>query len=261
MRPELRKNPLKKKIKAGKPVLGTFLFTPSTAMIEILAWAGYEFVIICTEHFMKNPETVEQMVVAAEAAGIVPLLRTQENPYLIERGLSVGCRGIMLPMCNTQEIAHQAINWAKYAPLGQRGLCMPRAVTYGVGGLTEMSQFFATENKETQLILQIESMEGVNNLDAILDLPGVDMVFAGPLDLSGSLGLPCQMDHPELEKVLERILQKAKAKKIPVGIAAADAALTKKRMAQGFDLITIASDAQFFANGAKTELDAVKGKV
>ena len=155
---EMRKNKVKKIIKAGKSAVGTFLLSRSIANLEILAMAGFDFVVIDTEHFMKNPETIEHLIITAEATGIVPFVRIQENVNLIERALSAGARGIVVPMCNTMEVAQAAVDNGKYAPAGKRGVCNTRAVTYGATGFEDMVSFFRTENDNIMIIAQIETL-------------------------------------------------------------------------------------------------------
>jgi 2-keto-3-deoxy-L-rhamnonate aldolase RhmA len=258
MRLDKRKNQVKEMIAAGKPAVGTFLLSRSIADLEILALVGYDFVVIDTEHFMKNDETIEHLIIAAEANEITPFVRVQENPHLIERALSAGARGIVLPMCNTVQAAKEAVEASKYTPIGKRGMCNTRVVTYGASGIEDMAQYFATENDNVMLIVQIETLEGVSNLDAIIEIEGIDMIFIGPLDLSGSLGRACDFANPSLEERIQGILAKTKAVKIPIGIATFDATLTNERIKQGFSLIALAADTLFLAQGARQQIQMVQ---
>ena len=168
MKDELRKNKVKEILKEGKKAVGTFCVSNSRAVIETLAASGLDYVLIDTEHFMTNPETIEQMITAAEAAGVTPFVRVQENIDLIDRCVSAGARGVMVPMINTKEQAQEAVNAIKYAPIGKRGVCNPRAVTYGAKGLEDMLNFYKSENDEVMCILQMETEEAYKNLSEII---------------------------------------------------------------------------------------------
>ena len=141
--------------------------------------AGFDFVVIDAEHSMKNPETIEHLIITAEAAGITPFVRIQENINLIERTFSVGARGIMVPMCNTKEYAQAVVDAGKYAPIGKRGVCNTRVASYGMKGLADMSRHFKTENDNILIMAQIETKEAVANIQEIMAVNGIDMVFLG----------------------------------------------------------------------------------
>ena len=254
---EMRKNKVKKIIKAGKSAVGTFLLSRSIANLEILAMAGFDFVVIDTEHFMKNPETIEHLIITAEATGIVPFVRIQENVNLIERVLSAGARGIVVPMCNTMEVAQAAVDNGKYVPAGKRGVCNTRAVTYGATGFEDMVSFFRTENENIMIIAQIETLEAVNNLPDIMAVNGIDACFVGPLDLSHSLGITCEFDNPILEGHIQQILKQGKKAKMPMGILSFNAEAVNRRLAQGFSFVAMSCDTLFLAQAAAGEMKKV----
>jgi 4-hydroxy-2-oxoheptanedioate aldolase len=258
MKNEMRKNKVKKMLKAGKKVVGTFLASNSISNLEVLAMAGFDFVVIDAEHSMKNPETIEHLIITSEAAGITPFVRIQENIDLIERTLSVGARGIMVPMCSSKEYAQLVVDTAKYAPIGKRGVCNTRAANYGMKGLEDMSLQFKSENDNILIIAQIETKEAVDNLQEIMSVKGIDMIFVGPLDLSNSLGISCQFDHPELEKQIQGILRQAKKVNIPIGNLAFDGEEANRCFRQGFDFISMSCDTLFLADGAVRQLIKVK---
>ena len=258
MRSQMRKNRVKEMLKSGKPVVGTFLVSRSIANLEILALQGFDFVMIDTEHFMKNPETIEHLIIAAEAAGITPFVRVQDDLRLIDLALSAGARGILVPMCNTREIAQTAVDLAKYAPVGKRGVCNPRAVTYGAGGLQDMFSFFQTENENILILAQVETAQAVQNLDEIISVQGIDVVTIGQVDLSQTMGILCKLDHPRLEETIQRIFKETKTRGIPVGIFAFDGNEATERIRQGFNFVSLANDALFLSQGAAEEMRKVR---
>lgn len=258
MRNEARRNRVKAMLATGKKVVGTFLASHSSSNLEVLAMAGFDFVVIDAEHSMKNPETIEHLIVAAEAAGITPFVRIQEDIGLIERTLSVGARGLMVPMCNTREYAQSVVDAAKYAPIGKRGVCNTRVVDYGIRGLDSMAALFKAENDELMIMVQIETREAVENIGGILSVKGVDACFIGTLDLSHSLGVSCQLDDPLVDRHVQTVIKAAKDAHVPIGVLTFDAEGTNRSLDQGYDLVTMSCDTLFLAQTAVREVGAVK---
>ena len=258
MRKEMRINKVKEMLKEGKKVVGTFMVSDSRAVLEILANAGFDFVMIDSEHFMKNPETFEQLIITAESAGITPFVRIQENPYLIDRILSAGARGVMVPMVNTKEEAQTAVEVAKYAPIGKRGACNPRAATYGANGLQGLVDFYKTENDNIMLILQIETAQAVDNLQEILSVKGIDSIFIGRMDLSHSMGITGQFDHPKLIEKVNQIFKAGKEAGIPVSMVTFDAEDTNKYFEEGYEICAMSGDAFLLSQAANEMMEKVK---
>ena len=129
----------------------------------------------------------------------------------------------MVPMCNTKEMAQAAVDVAKYAPLGKRGVCNPRTVTYGAKGLEDMLTFVKEENDNIMILAQIETAQAVDNLPEILTVKGIDCCFIGPVDLSHSLGRSLEFDNPEYKSYLEKAFELGKKANMPMGILSFDA--------------------------------------
>jgi len=258
MKEELRKNNVKEMIKQGKKAVGTFCVSNSRAVIETLAANGMDYVLIDTEHFMTNPETIEQMITAAEAAGVTPFVRVQENIDLIDRCVSAGARGVMVPMVNTKEQAQEAVNTIKYAPIGKRGVCNPRAVTYGAKGFENMLNFFKTENDNVMCILQMETFESFQNLPEILEVEGIDSIFVGRLDLTHSMGITGQFDDPRVVEIVENTLKMGKEKGLQMGVITFDGEDTNKFFKMGYDWVGMAGDMMLLAMATQTEMAKIK---
>lgn len=257
MREGMRKNRVKEMLKMGKPVVGTFMVSRSVAVLEVLAVAGFDFVIIDAEHFMKNPETIEHLIIASEAAGITPFVRVQENVHLIDRALSTGARGVMAPMVNTKEIAQAAVDTAKYAPIGKRGVCNPRAVSYGAKGLEDMVAYFKEENNNIMILAQIETAEAVKNFPEILKVKGIDTCFIGPVDLSHSLGITGEFDNPLQKEYIEKALELGKKANMPMSIMSFNAQETNEYISKGFSLFAMGCDMMYLAQSATEEMAKV----
>ena len=186
-----RVNEVKAKLRGGDAVVGSFCNLPSPEAVELLGWAGFDFVIIDAEHGPQSPETVATMVRGAEASGTTPLVRVATNePQNILRYLDTGAQGLQMPMVNGPTDAQRAVAAALYPPQGRRGLAGVRAAGFGLR--ESVADYAASANDEMLVIVQIETMEALVNRDAILSVPGIDVVFFGATDLSSSMGIPGQ---------------------------------------------------------------------
>lgn len=206
----MRPNQTKARLLAGELALGTIIPTNEATLIEISALAGFDHVIIDGEHGNVSVRDVEMLVRAAEAAGITPLARVPSNsPVEILRYLDVGVMGVMVPQIRTAEDALRAVVAAKYYPDGQRGLAGVRAARYGQVGT--QADYVVAANRETMVMALLEDRSAVEQIDAILAVPGVDVYFIGPADLAQSYGHPGRADHPEVQAAIELIIQRVVA--------------------------------------------------
>ena len=190
----MKKNNLKEVLKEGKNGFGTFLKFTDPAVVEIMGFAGFDFVIIDQEHGPISLQSAQNMLRAAESANITPVIRVTDNAEtLILRALDIGAQGIEIPQINTKSDALRAVKAVKYSPQGQRGLCRyVRAADYSS---MDRYKYFKYASQETMIIAHIEGVEGINNLEEILSVAGIDVIFIGPYDLSQSLGIPGQINH------------------------------------------------------------------
>lgn len=209
----LKENKLKRRLEKGEVVIGPFMKFTDPAAVEIFGFAGFDFVIIDIEHGPISIETAQNLIRAAEVIGIAPIIRVTENkPALILRALDIGAQGVEVPQINDKESAIRAIQAAKFAPAGNRGVCrFVRAAGYSA---LDRYEYFEHANRETISILHIEGTEGINNLEEILSVKGIDVTFIGPYDLSQSLGVPGQVDHPRVIKEMEHIVAISKEAKV-----------------------------------------------
>lgn len=202
-----RVNEVKAKLNNGEAVVGSFCNLPSPEAVELLGWAGFDFVIIDAEHGPQGPETVAHMVRGAEASGTTPLVRVATNePQNILRYLDTGAQGLQMPMVNGPTDAQRAVGAALYPPQGRRGLAGVRAAGFGLR--ESVADYAASANEEMLVIVQIETMEALVNRDAILAVPGIDVVFFGATDLSSSMGIPGQTRD---DRVVNAIAEAGKA--------------------------------------------------
>ncbi|KAB7706222.1 siderophore biosynthesis protein SbnG [Bacillus aerolatus] len=207
------KNKVKMMIQNNETVFGLFCSIPNPLIIEMIGHAGYDFVIIDTEHAAINPETVENMIRAAEVVGLTPFVRVSENSNgAILRALDAGAKGVIVPHVRAKLDAEQAVYASRYYPLGMRSLNGGRPASFGKDDLTK---YIERANEEIMVILMIEDQEGIENLDEILSVKGVDMVLEGAADLSQSLGIPWQTRAERVKEGVETIYQKTRQYSIP----------------------------------------------
>ena len=214
----MQQNILKASLKKGEPNLGIFDNIASSSLAELLARAGFDFVVIDTEHGPANTESIEEMIRAVEIGGSIPIVRvpsTSRNNIL--KAIDGGAYGIVIPIVETKEDVEQIIRWSKYYPIGERGL----AFSTKAGGYSTFNKkmHLDSSNKEIMIIIQIETSKGAENLDAILSSYAnqIDVVFIGLSDLSNSLGFPGQTDNPEVREVAHKIIDKCQNAGVAVG--------------------------------------------
>ncbi|QDX30478.1 HpcH/HpaI aldolase family protein [Dickeya poaceiphila] len=204
----LRTNQLKRKLAAGTSVYGLIASIPSPVSVELIAEAGFDFVIIDSEHVLINPETVENMIRVAESYALTPLVRVADaNPKTMLRLLDGGAQGIVLPMVEQAEQVQAAVRACHYYPQGERSLNSGRPGAFGKHSLAE---YVALANREIMLVAMIESAEGVRQAEAIAAVAGLDMILEGAADLSQSLGLPWQTAAPPVQDALAEVRRAAK---------------------------------------------------
>ncbi len=198
----MRPNLMKAKIQAGQPALGVSVMFPSPQIVEMIGALGFDWVLIDCEHGTIDVESVELLVMAAEASGITPIVRPpSRDPVDILRVLDRGAMGVQVPHVNTAEDAKAVIEAVKYHPLGKRGLAAStRAGNYGIG-LTA-AEYVAQVNRETLICVQLEEGEALRNLNELLKVEGIDVFFVGPSDLAQSMGFPGRTDTPLVQQMV-----------------------------------------------------------
>ena len=193
---------LKKRLQAGETVVGPFVIIPSVPLVDTLGYAGMDFCIIDTEHGPISQESATDLVIAAQGSGVAPIIRVGDNDErLILRALDIGADGVQVPQINNVEDGKKVIHAAKYFPLGERGVSVfTRAGDYYVN---EGAGHTDKQNDETMIVVHIEGQRGLNNLDEIMTVDGLDVLFLGPYDISQSLGLPGDVRNPKVEAALK----------------------------------------------------------
>lgn len=243
----MKTNRLKEKLKKGQTVLGSWNIIPSASIVEIAGVAGLDFVVIDSEHGSIGLETAENMIRAAEAAEITPIMRVPANePHFVLRALDIGSHGVQIPHISTAADAKLAVEYAKYHPLGKRGLSpCTRAARYGLDAATHVQ----SSNANSLLALNIEGIEGVSNLKEIVKVAGIDVVFLGPYDLSQSIGKPGKLEDREVVSLIKKSAGIIKDQGLVCGSFARDAAYLKMLIESGVQYITYLVDTVLILNG------------
>lgn len=250
---------LRETLAGGGLAVGTMVVeVRQPSLARLLAHAGFDFAIIDWEHGPFSLETIADLSRAACAAGVTPIVRPPDLTYAhVTQPLDAGAQGIMLPRVTERAQVEQALAWMKYAPAGRRGAVMARGHTDFQGG--PLAESLAAMNRETFLIVQVETREALERLDEILSVPGVDAALVGPTDLSLSLGVPGRLDDSVLESAIQRTIEACGRHGVVPGIHTNEVARTAGWARRGMRLVSIASEAALLVEGARAAVQAIRG--
>jgi 2-dehydro-3-deoxyglucarate aldolase len=210
----IKKNIVLERLRNNEPALGGWVMTNSVVAAEIMAQAGFQWVCVDAEHSQVTTETAVNMFRAIERYGAEPFVRISLNDEVeIKQFMDMGARGIIVPMIKSYEEVKRAISYIKYAPQGNRSFALPRCTGYGQWS----AEYFERSNSETFFGIMIEHIDAVADLDQIFACKEIDAVFVGPYDLSGSMGIPGQFDHPDFKSTLDLIYKKAEDHGVTLG--------------------------------------------
>ena len=250
---------IKEKFAKGEVSIGSWMSMGHVSIAEILAAAGYDWVVVETEHTAIDVSEVLRLLISIEGRGAVPLVRLAWNdPIQAKAVMDSGAAGVIVPMVNTREEAELAVKSIKYPPVGFRGVGLARAQGYG----PDFDEYMARANSDSLLMLQIEHIDAVNNIDEILEVEGIDGTYIGPYDLSTSMGLPGKLDHPGVVAAMEKVLQATLARGLAPGIhlvhpeMARDA--LKQHVERGFRFIALGTDILFLGDSAREMHDVAR---
>lgn len=249
-------NKVKKLLAEGRLVFGAGTQIAAPALVEITGLAGFDFTMIDTEHGAFDLETAGDLIRAAKAVGTTPLVRVLHNDRgLITKALDLGAQGVIVPHISTRDDAARAVAACKYGTPQGRGACpLVRANDFGLG---DWQAFQERSNRETMAIMLVEDLEGVQNIDEILSVDGIDAVFLGPFDMAVGAGYGGNVNHPEIQAAVDRILSACKARNMPVMAPLTSGANVQAWVDRGVRLIMQSSDSVVFARACRSFLDSV----
>ena len=258
MSEETTRRTLRARLAAGETVFGPFLKIPAAAPIEIAGYAGFDFCIIDLEHSTFSFERAEEMVRAAQVAGVAPVVRTFDGrPPTLVRALDTGCEGVVVPHVQTRDEAEVVVRGARFHPLGERGMD-PHARSARFRSIPK-EVYFAEADHRTLVGAQVEGQEGVHNLKGIVEVKGIDLIFIGPYDLSQSLGVPGQIDGPLVREKVEEIVAVARSRNKAVGIYADNVEEARRWRDVGIQFVAVSVDVNIFLQACKSMVEALHG--
>ena len=248
---------IRAKLAAGELCLGMASTMTDPVVSEIAADLGYDFTFIDLEHGALTIETAQLHVMAVRWSNTAPFIRVPwADPVRIKPVIDLHPAGIIVPMVCTVEEAATAVAACKYPPRGIRGFGPTRGVRFG--GI-DVADYLEHADDQTLVIIQIEHIQAVENLDAILATPGIDTVMIGPNDLSGSMGLLGQISHPQVLATIDRIIAAGQAAGIPVGLAGCAPESAPSWHAKGVSWLSVTGDWHVLYAAARGALALARG--
>ncbi len=248
---------LKQKLKNNELTLGSWVTIGHPAIIDIMASAGFEWLVVDMEHTSIDLTTAHNLIATIQANGMKALVRVSKNEeVIIKRILDMGADGIVVPMVKSRADALEAIDYAKYPPVGKRGVGLFRAQKYGLG----FDEYKKWVNDELVIIAQIEHYEAVDNIEEIITTDGIDGVIIGPYDLSGSMGYPGEYDRQDVKDGIIKVLEICKKNNIPSGfhVIESDPSKLNERIEQGCTFLAYSLDFFFLGDSARDGMKKVK---
>lgn len=248
-------NQFRSKLKQGETLIGCWSALANHISAEVLGLAGFDWLVLDGEHAPNEVTTFIPQLMALKESRSAAVVRAPSNePVIIKRLLDIGFYNVLIPFVESEEEAIRAVASTRYPPAGIRGV----SVSHRSNGYATIPNYFETINDNITLIVQIESQLGVDNLDAIAGVDGVDGIFVGPGDLSAALGYLGQPNHPEVQKVICHIFERAKAHGKPSGILAPVEADARRYLEWGASFVAVGSDLGIFRSATQALCDKFK---
>jgi 2-keto-3-deoxy-L-rhamnonate aldolase RhmA len=243
------------KSSGAHPPVGTWISSASPILAEAIGHAGFDWGLVDMEHAPLDVMGLVHMLQALSGTKMLPVVRVPWNDaVMVKRVLDAGAATVMFPMVQTPEEARRAVAATRYPPEGIRGLAgMTRAARFGTTG-----NYFKSANENVGVIVQIETPQAVEQIEAIGAVDGVDALFIGPADLSAAMGHIGQLTHPAVLDTITRAVQRCKAMGCPVGTLGSSAEMVAQYRAIGFDYVAVSSGIGFMMRGAQAALHALR---
>jgi 4-hydroxy-2-oxoheptanedioate aldolase len=257
MSARLRVNSLKKKLDSQEFVVGTFLEIPSPTVVELLGLAGFDFVVIDREHGPIDWRDTENLIRAGLSTGISVVVRSPNcEPSALAQPLDWGAAGIQVPQIVSAEMAQLVVRSSKYHPLGMRGLQpFVRAASYRA---YKTAEYLASANEDSVIVVQVEGIEGIENLDSILQVAGLDVAFIGPYDLSQALGIPAQVKDRRVQEAMANAVGLGRKTGKRIGTYCDDVETALQYRELGVSYLTVSIDAYIFLSGARAMISKLR---
>jgi len=245
-------NPFKAGLARGETQLGLWLSSTSSYLAEIAATSGYDWLLIDGEHAPNTVQDLYHQLQAIAPYRSQPVIRPVEfQQALIKQVLDIGARTLLVPMIDTAEQARALVAATRYPPTGTRGVGagVARAARWG-----RVENYMARANDELCLLIQAESKTAIDNLDALLEVEGVDGIFIGPADLSASLGYPDNAAHPEVQQIIEQSIRRIRKAGKAAGFLAVDIAMAQRAISWGANFVAVGVDTMLYTDALDRRL-------
>lgn len=256
----MRENPVRAKLMKGGTALGQMafeFFTPG--LCQIMANAGAEFVILDTEHSGVGIETIKSQVAYARGTGLAPMVRVAGTHYhLIAPMLDAGVMGIMVPMVESAAQGAKIAAWCRYRPRGVRGLAFAMPHDDYKGG--DIAGAMKAANERTLVVALIETAKGIENVEAIMATPGIDVGWMGHYDLTNSMGIDGQFDHPRYKAAVRKLVGACKRNGKAAGFLCGDVKMGRRYLDWGFRMLCYGTDVAVFQQGLKAGIDGLRAR-
>ncbi len=255
----VKTNHVKRALREGRPTAGAWLSLCSPISAEVMSRAGFDWLLVDMEHGHGDYQTLLAQLQAIEGSPVIPIVRVQWNdPAVIKRVLDIGAYGVMIPWIADRREAEAAVRATKYPPAGIRGIAgSHRAGGYG----RHAAEYWKRANDEILVVLQVETPTAVAEVEEIVKLPGLDVLFIGPADLSTGLGHMGDPGHPEVRAAMERVETAAKAHGIALGNITRSWEQARELYKRGYQFLTLSSDTSLLVQGAKDVLTRFEQEV
>lgn len=242
------------KLNSENSLIGTLVTLASLEITEIVGRLGYDWVFIDMEHGPLSPLDVQGLIQSTPDTCSVLVRIPQNNDVWIKKALDLGCDGVIVPLVNTASEAKRAVESAKYPPLGKRSVGVARAHGYGL----DFQEYIQSANSNVSLIVQVEHIDSVNNITEILKVPGIDGVFIGPYDLSGSMNKLGDISDVEVQSSIKTVKDECLSKDIPYGIFVMSPEAVNNELNDGCKFVAVGIDTTMFATTAKKNLEIAR---
>lgn len=248
---------LKQKLLKNELSLGSWVTIGHPSVVEIMSQAGFDWLTLDVEHSPMSYETVQTLIAVIQGCGMEALIRVGKNDeVIIKRVMDSGADGVIVPMVKTALEAEQAVSYVKYPPKGLRGVGLARAQKYGTG----FEEYKEWLEKESVVVAQIEHVQSVENIDAILEVDGIDSIIVGPYDLSGSMGRPGDFEHPDMVDAINTIEAACKKANKPAGyhVIGSDPTGISEKIQAGYTFLAYSLDFFFLGDSVRQGMAEIR---
>ncbi len=248
----------KEKLKSGEVALGGWIMAGHPTIAEIFAGEGFDWLCVDMEHTSNDIRIFHEIALAVKGYRCDLFARLHScDPIQAKLVLDSGADGIIVPSINTAELAERAVKMAKFPPKGFRGASFARATDFG----RNFESYYNSHNENVIVVVMLEHIEAVENVDEILSVDGIDATLIGPYDLSASMGLAGQLNHPDVESAQTKLLEACKRYNVPAGfhVVPVDAELLRNRISQGYKFIGCSLDTELLIYATRNILEGQEG--